>query len=72
MDIKILTDFEKQSIGERQPLPERFLRLSDDELDARIAIGAEPKRASAWSASDHAGIPTALILAWSASARGLL
>ena len=37
MDIKILTDFEKQSIGERQPLPERFLRLSDDELDARIA-----------------------------------
>ncbi len=36
MDIKVLTDFEKQSIGERQPLPERFLRLSDDELDARI------------------------------------
>jgi len=37
MDIKILTDFEKQSIGERQPLPEKFLRLSDDELDARLA-----------------------------------
>src|ERR671918_1113972 len=37
MDIKVLTDFEKQSIGERQPLPERYLRLSDDELDARIA-----------------------------------
>jgi quinolinate synthase len=37
MDIKILTDFEKQSIGERQPLPERYLRLSDDELDGRIA-----------------------------------
>src|SRR3954471_21135809 len=37
MDIKILTDFEKQSIGERQPLPHRYLRLSDDELDARIA-----------------------------------
>src|SRR5215207_4712507 len=36
MDIKVLTDFEKQSIGERQPLPERYLRLSDDELDARI------------------------------------
>ena len=34
---KLLTDFEKQSIGERQPLPERYLRLSDDELDARIA-----------------------------------
>src|SRR5918995_8923 len=37
MDIKVLTEFEKQSIGERQPLPERYLRLSDDELDARIA-----------------------------------
>src|SRR5918995_4885011 len=36
MDIKVLTDYEKQSIGERQPLPERYLRLSDDELDARI------------------------------------
>ena len=24
MDIKVLTDFEKQSIGERQPLPERY------------------------------------------------
>jgi quinolinate synthase len=36
MDIKLLTDVEKQSIGERQPLPERYLRLSDDELDARI------------------------------------
>src|SRR4029453_9393046 len=37
MDIKLLTEHEKQSIGERQPLPERYLRLSDDELDARIA-----------------------------------
>src|SRR3954451_21725203 len=36
MDIKLLTDVEKQSIGERQPLPERYLRLSDDEMDARI------------------------------------
>jgi quinolinate synthase len=34
--IKLLTDFEKQSIGERQPLPDRYLRLSDDELDARL------------------------------------
>jgi aminodeoxyfutalosine synthase len=31
------TQVEKQSIGERQPLPERYLRLSDDEMDARIA-----------------------------------
>ncbi len=37
MDIKILTDVEKASIGERQPLPERYLRLSDDEMDERIA-----------------------------------
>src|SRR6187455_936413 len=36
MDIKLLTQVEKQSIGERQPLPERYLRLSDDEMDARI------------------------------------
>jgi quinolinate synthase len=37
MDIKLLTQVEKQSIGERQPLPETYLRLSDDEMDARIA-----------------------------------
>src|SRR3954464_12230690 len=37
MDIKLLPDVEKASIGERQPLPERYLRLSDDEMDARIA-----------------------------------
>jgi quinolinate synthase len=37
MDIKLLTDVEKASIGERQPLPDRYLRLSDDEMDARIA-----------------------------------
>jgi len=36
MDIKLLNQVEKQSIGERQPLPEHFLRLSDDEMDARI------------------------------------
>ena len=32
-----MTEVEKASIGERQPLPERYLRLSDDELDTRIA-----------------------------------
>src|SRR5215210_9064411 len=37
MDIKLLTQVEKDSIGERQPLPEQYLRLSDDEMDARIA-----------------------------------
>ena len=37
MDIKLLNEVEKASIGERQALPERYLRLSDDEMDARIA-----------------------------------
>ena len=37
MDIKLLNQVEKESIGERQPLPERYLRLSDDEMDERIA-----------------------------------
>jgi quinolinate synthase len=41
MDINLLTQVEKQSIGERQPLPENFLRLSDDEMDARIAAAKE-------------------------------
>ena len=36
MDIKLLTEVEKQSIGERQPLPEAYLRLSDDEMAERI------------------------------------
>ena len=40
MDIKLLTDVEKASIGERQPLPERYLGLSDDEMDARIAAAS--------------------------------
>src|SRR5829696_6673394 len=37
MDIKLLNQVEKQSIGERQPLPEAYLRLADDEMEARIA-----------------------------------
>jgi quinolinate synthase len=36
MDIRLLTQVENQSIEERQPLPEHYLRLSDDEMDARI------------------------------------
>ena len=36
MDIHLLTQVERQSIGERQPLPERYLRLSDDEMDERL------------------------------------
>ena len=41
MDIKLLTQVEKQSIGERQPLPDRYLRLSDDEMDARIVAAKQ-------------------------------
>jgi quinolinate synthase len=37
MDIKLLTQVEKENIGERQPLPEKYLRLSDDEMNERIA-----------------------------------
>jgi quinolinate synthase len=41
MDIKLLTQVEKESIGDRQPLPDRYLRLSDDEMDARILAAKE-------------------------------
>src|SRR3954464_5213726 len=41
MDIKLLNQVEKQSIGERQPLPESYLRLSEDEMDARIVAAKE-------------------------------
>ena len=34
--IPILTEFEKDHISERQPLPEKYLGLSDAEMDARI------------------------------------
>jgi quinolinate synthase len=36
MDIHLLTQVERQSIGERQALPDRYLRLSDDEMDERL------------------------------------
>src|SRR5215471_15804658 len=35
--IPLLTAYEKGHIAERQPLPDRYLGLSDDEMDARIA-----------------------------------
>src|SRR4051812_15824634 len=35
--LPVLTGVEKASIGERQPLPDRYLGLSDEELDRRIA-----------------------------------
>jgi quinolinate synthase len=35
--IPVLTEFEKEHISERQPLPETYLGLSDAEMDLRIA-----------------------------------
>jgi quinolinate synthase len=36
MILPVLTEYEKTHISERQPLPERYLGLSDEELDVRI------------------------------------
>ena len=41
MDLNLLNQVEKESIGERQPLPERYLRLSDDEMDTRITAAKQ-------------------------------
>jgi quinolinate synthase len=35
--IPLLTEYEKEHISERQPLPEAYVGLSDEEMDARIA-----------------------------------
>jgi quinolinate synthase len=35
--IPLLTEFEKEHISERQPLPEKYLGLSDAQMDVRIA-----------------------------------
>ena len=35
--IPVLTAYEREHLGERQPLPERYIGLSDAEMDARIA-----------------------------------
>src|SRR5438876_8891876 len=37
MLIPLLTEYEKEHISQRQALPERYLGLSDEELDRRIA-----------------------------------
>jgi quinolinate synthase len=37
MMIPLLTDYEKAHIAERQTLPERYLGLSDEEMESRIA-----------------------------------
>ncbi len=35
--LHVLTTYEKEHLAERQPLPEAYVGLSDDEMDARIA-----------------------------------
>ena len=37
MDVELLTRFESEQIGQRQPLPDRYLGLSDEEMEERIA-----------------------------------
>jgi len=37
MSVQLITDFEKSQIGTRQPLPDRYLGLSDIEMDKRVA-----------------------------------
>src|SRR3979409_907562 len=37
MLLPVLTTYEKEHISERQPLPEEYLGLSDEEMDRRIA-----------------------------------
>jgi quinolinate synthase len=39
--LPVLTEFEKQSISERQALPDKYLGLSDEEMDRRIAAARE-------------------------------
>jgi quinolinate synthase len=41
MQIPLLTAYEKEHIAERQALPERYLGLSDAEMDRRIAAARE-------------------------------
>ena len=37
MLLPVLTAYEKAHLSERQPLPEAYLGLSDEEMDRRIA-----------------------------------
>src|SRR3954454_9403991 len=41
MLIPVLSAYEKEHLAERQPLPERYLALSDDEMDRRIAAAKD-------------------------------
>ena len=41
MSVDLLTDYEKSQIAERQPLPDRYLGLSDEEMHRRIAAARD-------------------------------
>jgi quinolinate synthase len=41
MLIPVLTAYEKEHLSERQPLPERYLGLTDEEMDRRIAAAKQ-------------------------------
>ena len=41
MSVKLLIDYEKTQITERQPLPDRYLGLSDEEMHRRIAAARD-------------------------------
>ena len=43
--IPLLNEFEKENIAERQALPEKYLGLSDAEMDARITSGSRASMA---------------------------
>jgi hypothetical protein len=46
--LPVLTQVEKQSLHERQPLPDAFLGLSDEEMDVRIAAASWAIDWSSW------------------------
>lgn len=67
MSLEALIEYEQQQIGERQALPERYLGVSEDELDARISaaraslgdrlviLGHHYQRDEVFKYADHSG-----------------
>ena len=49
--IPLLTEFEKQHLSERQALPEKYLGLSDAEMDAPHCRGTRDARQTGSSSS---------------------
>ena len=51
MQPHVLTEYEKDHIGERQALPEQYLGLSDQEMDTAHRCCPGRARPDAWSSS---------------------